>query len=32
VTLESKDRSYVERALDDLLARLPGGAVVRVEQ
>ena len=32
VTLESKDRSYVERALDDLLARLPGGAVVRVER
>jgi len=32
VTLESKDRDYVERALDDLLARLPGGAVVRVER
>jgi FAD synthetase len=32
VTLESKDRGYVERALDDLLARLPGGAVVRVER
>jgi FAD synthetase len=32
VTLESKDRSYVERALDDLLGRLPDGAVVRVER
>jgi molybdenum cofactor synthesis domain-containing protein len=32
VTLESKDRSYVERALDDFLARLPDGAVVRVER
>jgi FAD synthetase len=32
VTLESKDRNYVERALEDLLQRLPGGAVVRVER
>ncbi|HXJ77832.1 MAG TPA: competence/damage-inducible protein A [Candidatus Methylomirabilis sp.] len=32
VTLESKDRLYVERALDDLLQRLPNGVVVRVER
>jgi FAD synthetase len=32
VTLESKDRDYVDRALGDLLARLPGSAVVRVER
>jgi FAD synthetase len=32
ITLESKDREYVERALEDLLAGLPGGAVVRVER
>jgi FAD synthetase len=32
VTLESKDRDYVERALDDFLARLPGAEVVRVER
>jgi molybdenum cofactor synthesis domain-containing protein len=30
VTLESRDRDYLERALGALLARLPGGAVVRV--
>ena len=32
VTLESKDRKYVERAVEDLLQRLPGAAVVRVER
>jgi FAD synthetase len=32
VTLESKDRDYVERALEDLLQRLPESAVVRVER
>ncbi len=31
VTLESKDRAYVERALADFLQRLPAAAVVRVE-
>lgn len=32
VTLESKDRSYMERALDDLLARLPPATIVRVQR
>jgi molybdenum cofactor synthesis domain-containing protein len=32
VTLESKDRDYVTRAVDDFLDRLPPGAVVRVER
>ena len=32
VTLESKDQGYMERALDDLLGRLPAGSVVRVER
>jgi molybdopterin-biosynthesis enzyme MoeA-like protein len=31
VTLESKDSEYLEAALQDLLARLPGDAVVRVQ-
>jgi len=31
VTLESKDRDYVERAFADLLARLPAAMVVRSE-
>ncbi len=31
VTLESKDGEYLERALAELVARLPGDAVVRVE-
>jgi molybdopterin-biosynthesis enzyme MoeA-like protein len=31
VTLESKDRDYVARAVDDFLGRLPAGVVVRVE-
>jgi molybdopterin-biosynthesis enzyme MoeA-like protein len=30
VTLESRDRSYLEQALGDLLARLPTDAVVKV--
>ena len=30
VTLESRDRAYVERALDEFLKRLPAGAIVRV--
>ena len=32
VTLESKDRAYVERAVEDLLGGLPALAVVRVER
>jgi len=32
VTLESKDRAYMERALDDLLGRLPPAAVVKVQR
>ncbi|HVQ74948.1 MAG TPA: molybdopterin-binding protein [Candidatus Binatia bacterium] len=32
VTLESKDRALMERAVADLLARLPVGSVVRVER
>jgi molybdenum cofactor synthesis domain-containing protein len=32
VTLESKDREHVERAVEDLLRQLPGVAVVRVER
>jgi molybdenum cofactor synthesis domain-containing protein len=32
VTLESKDRALMERAVADLLARLPAGSVVRVER
>ena len=32
VTLESKDRKYVERAVEDFLQRLPVAAVVRVER
>ena len=32
VTLESKDRAYVERAVEDFLQRLPALAVVRVER
>ncbi|MBI4611186.1 MAG: competence/damage-inducible protein A [Candidatus Rokubacteria bacterium] len=31
VTLESKDRAYLDRALADFLSRLPAEAVVRVE-
>ena len=30
VTLESRDRGYVEQALADFLARLPADVVVRV--
>jgi len=30
VTLESRDRAYVERALEHFLSRLPAAAVVRV--
>jgi molybdenum cofactor synthesis domain-containing protein len=32
VTLESKDKSYLDRAVEDLLGRLPDGALVRVER
>ena len=32
VTLESKDRAYMERALDDFLGRLPAAAIVRVQR
>ena len=32
VTLESKDRSYMERALGDFLGRLPASAIVRVQR
>jgi molybdenum cofactor synthesis domain-containing protein len=31
LTLESRDAGYLQRALDSLLARLPGEAVVKVE-
>jgi molybdenum cofactor synthesis domain-containing protein len=31
LTLESRDAGYVQRALDSLLARLPAGAIARVE-
>jgi molybdopterin-biosynthesis enzyme MoeA-like protein len=31
VTLESKDRAYVNRAFDDLVARLPPDLIVRTE-
>ena len=32
LTLESKDEAYLERALADLVARLPDGCVLRVER
>jgi molybdenum cofactor synthesis domain-containing protein len=32
VTLESKDRAYMERALADFLERLPASAVVRIQR
>jgi len=32
VTIESKDRAYVERAVDDLLRQLPAAVIVRVER
>jgi molybdopterin-biosynthesis enzyme MoeA-like protein len=32
VTLESKDKAYLDRAVEDLLARLPASALVRVER
>ena len=32
VTLESKDRGLMERAVGDLLSRLPAGSVVRIER
>jgi hypothetical protein len=32
VTLESKDKAYLERAVEDLLGRLPPSALVRVER
>jgi len=32
VTLESKDKDYLDRAVDDLLSRLAAGCVVRVER
>jgi hypothetical protein len=32
VTLESKDQRYMERALDDLLGRLPPSSLVRVQR
>ncbi len=32
VTLESKDRDLVERAVSELLGRLPPGSIVRVER
>lgn len=31
VTLESRDRAYLDRALDNFLGRLPGSSIVRVE-
>ena len=32
VTLESKDKSYLDRAVEDFLGRLPEGSIVRVER
>jgi molybdenum cofactor synthesis domain-containing protein len=32
ITLESKDRGLMERAVSDLLARLPAGSVVKIER
>lgn len=32
LTLESKDESYVDRALDDLIARMPAGYVAKIER
>jgi hypothetical protein len=32
VTLESKDRGLMERAVEELLAALPPGALVRVQR
>lgn len=32
ITLESKDRGYMERALGDLLERLPPSILVRVQR
>jgi molybdopterin-biosynthesis enzyme MoeA-like protein len=32
ITLESKDRAYMERALEDFLGLLPSSAVVRVQR
>jgi FAD synthetase len=32
VTLESKDKGYLDRAVEDLLGRLPDGSLVRIER
>jgi hypothetical protein len=32
ITLESKDRTYMERALGDLLEHLPPSSLVRVQR
>jgi len=32
VTLESKDKGYLDRAVNDLLGRLPDGSLVRIER
>jgi hypothetical protein len=32
VTLESKDKGYLDRAVEDFLGRLPEGSIVRVER
>lgn len=32
LTLESKDESYLERALDDLVARMPASYIVKIER
>jgi hypothetical protein len=32
LTLESKDENYLARALDDLISRMPGQYIVRVER
>jgi hypothetical protein len=32
ITLESKDRAYMERALEDFLGCLPASSVVRVQR
>ncbi len=32
LTLESKDEAYLERALEDLIARMPPEYIVKVER
>jgi len=32
LTLESKDETYLERALEDLVARMPKGFIIKIER